>query len=578
MRNLLFIAFSFFFHFLCGQNQDRVDFTETSISIQIDSASRKIMGNAVYEFKVLSKIDSVFFDAIDMQFSSVKIDGKKANFSNDKKKITLYKKLKPGERHKIELDYNVQPKQTVYFVGWEDGMRYNNQIWTQGQGKYTSHWVPSFDDMNEKLTFKLQITFDATYEVIANGKLQGSSEANGLKTWSYVMDKPMSSYLLAFAIGDYEKKSTSSTSGVPIALYYYKTDSLRVEPTYRYTKEIFDFLETEIGVSYPWQNYKQLPVRDFLYAGMENTGATIFSDGFVIDSLAFKDKNYVNVNAHELAHQWFGNLVTEKNGKHHWLHEGFATYYAYMAEKEIFGDSYFYWRLYDTAKQLEALEQDDRGDALTNPSAGSLTFYEKGAWALYMLEQKLGRTIFRKGIRNYLNKYQFLNVSIDDFMYEMEEVSGKDLSAYKALWIEGDNFPFEEAKNKLSERCESIRQFLELRRELTTSSADDESIIRRYWEGSTSDELRKRVIYNYYKSLSTEFVKVAFSTNSFKIRQALAVEVAPIPAELKSLYEGLIEDESYSYRRKCPLQSLDHLSGRSGGLLGKNPKYYWVTQ
>ena len=138
------------------------------------------------------------------------------------------------------------------------------------------------------------------------------------------MQQPMSSYLVALAIGKYHKRAETSKSGIPLELYYYPEDSLKFEPTYRYTKQIFGFLETEIGVPYPWQNYKQVPVKDFLYAGMENTGTTIFADSFVIDSIAFIDKNYVNVNAHELAHQWFGNLVTETSGTHHWLQEGFG--------------------------------------------------------------------------------------------------------------------------------------------------------------------------------------------------------------------------------------------------------------
>ena len=122
---------------------------------------------------------------------------------------------------------------------------------------------------------------------------------------------------------------------------------------------MFDFLEEEIGVRYPWQNYKQVPVKDFLYAGMENTSATIFSDAFVVDSTAFVDKNYVNVNAHELAHQWFGDLVTETHGTHHWLQEGFATYYALLAEKDIFGDDYYYHKLYETSQQLVKAQETD---------------------------------------------------------------------------------------------------------------------------------------------------------------------------------------------------------------------------
>src|SRR5690606_16540534 len=97
-----------------------------------------------------------------------------------------------------------------------------------------------------------------------------------------------------------------------------------------------------------------------LYSGMENTTLTIFSDDLVVDAIAFNDRNYVNVNAHELVHQWFGNLVTAKSGEHHWLQEGFATYYALLAERDVFGIDYYYWRLYEYAQQL--LAQENAGE------------------------------------------------------------------------------------------------------------------------------------------------------------------------------------------------------------------------
>src|SRR5690606_15496007 len=131
--------------------------------------------------------------------------------------------------------------------GWKDSLPGNEQIWTQGQGKYTSHWLPSFDDMTEKVEYDMDISFDKTYQVIANGTLVATKELNGVKKWSYNMDRPMSSYLLAFAIGDYHMKEIESSTGVPMNLYFYPSDSTKVEPTYRFTTKIFNFLEKEIG-------------------------------------------------------------------------------------------------------------------------------------------------------------------------------------------------------------------------------------------------------------------------------------------------------------------------------------------
>ena len=185
----------------------------------------------------------------------------------------------------------------MYFVGWENKGR--NQIWTQGQGKYTSNWLPSIDDVNDKIEFDLKFVAPKDYQVLSNGILKSKTDNIRHVLWEYDMQKPMSSYLVAVAVGKYNKKTNISKSGIPLEYYYYPEDSLKVEPTYRFSKKMFDFLEEEIGFAYPWQNYKQVPVHDFLYSGMENTSLTIFSDDFMVDEIGFNDKNYVNVNAHE---------------------------------------------------------------------------------------------------------------------------------------------------------------------------------------------------------------------------------------------------------------------------------------
>jgi len=571
---------------LFSQHQDKVDFTKAKVSILVNPDSREITGKVTYAFEVLANVDSVFLDARNIDFFTVKLNKKKIKYNNNKRTITLYKKLKKGKNYIVLLDFKAKPKQAVYWLGFDDNTDGNEQIWTQGQGKYTSHWLPSFDDMEEKVEFDLDITFDDTHTVIANGKLQNVKETDGLKTWSFDMVGPMSSYLSAFAIGDYDKQEIISASGIPIENYYYPQDSLKAEPTYRYTKEIFDFMLKEIGVPYPWQNYKQVPVKDFLYAGMENTGATIFSDAFVIDSVAIVDKNYVNVNAHELAHQWFGNLVTEKDGKHHWLHEGFATYYAYLAEKEIYGNDYFQWKLYDSAIQLRKLAKERKGEALTNPKASSLTFYEKGAWALVILRNQIGEVAFKQGIKNYLEKYEFKNVTIEKFLDEMEATSGKSLSEYRRLWLDSPDFLFEKAKEYLMVSSTSVAAFLNLKWELTTSLEDKGSIVQKYWEHATDDELKARIIRNYHKALSPELIGNAFRSESIKIRQELAFAYEKVPLELKKAYESLLNDKSYVtlenalYRLwiSFPQDRAGYLEKTKGiiGLPHKNVRLLWL--
>lgn len=527
--NLLIVLFCWLIQ---AQQTDVVDFKKAKVEVGFNPDQEKVIGSAKYEFEILKDIDSVYLDAIAFQNIIYVLDEKFADSLYNGKQAIIKYPFKANTNHTLEVTWQAQPKKTLYFIGWDNDSE-EKQIWTQGQGKYTSNWLPSIDDMNDKIEFDLSITFDKDYQVIANGKLVSKEDYFGKTKWHFDMQQPMSSYLVALAIGKYNKKTETSKSGIPLEMYYYPEDSLRVEPTYRFSKQIFDFLEEEIGVPYPWQNYKQIPVKDFLYAGMENTSATIFSDTYVIDSISFIDKNYVNVNAHELAHQWFGDLVTEASGAHHWLQEGFATYYALLAEKEIFGENHYYWQLYDYAQKLMEQEKAGSGTSLLNPKSSSLTFYQKGAWVLHMLREQVGDEAFKNAVKNYLWKHQFKNVETNDFISEVEKASGLDLDSFVMDWLESDVFHYEKAIESLK-KSDFIKSYLDVDCEENTSKCTD------YLASNTSDEVKIKVV-----SQIPEQLKSADFNNSLKVRQAIAQYLTQIPQELKSDYETLLDDESY---------------------------------
>nr|WP_297788575.1 M1 family metallopeptidase [uncultured Allomuricauda sp.] len=583
------LIFFLFVQFLSAQIQDKVDFVHANVLIEPTPIENRINGSVAYEFKVIQDVDSIFLDAVNLDFLNVSFDGVKIDYDYNGKRITIKNEMKGGESHIVLMDYVVKPKQTVYFLRWDDEVRNNEQVWTQGQGKYTSHWLPSFDDMTEKVEFDIQIELKENYTVIANGNLikkEPLPESNGY-FWQFDMKNPMSSYLVGFAIGGYNKKTIESASGVPIELYYEPTDFSKVEPTYRYTQHIFDFLETEIGVPYPWQNYKQVPVQDFLYAGMENTTCTIFSNQYVIDSTAFVDKNYVNINAHELAHQWFGDLVTETSSEHHWLHEGFATFYAYLAEKDIFGDDHYYWHLLETANALQRFSGDDGGEALRNPNAGSLTFYEKGAWALVMLQDRVGAKAFKKGVQNYLNKYAFKNVTIPNLMEELEAVSNTDLEDFEQLWLQESDFPYDLVVTFLQEKNPSIKTYFELKNKIGEQPDRTEEIIKRQWRKLNSSPLKENLVLDYGSKLSTDFLSSILQSGDVKTRQAVILSQNKIPTELKIEAESLLKDESYTtieaalYRlwTDFPQNRSKYLNETDGiiGFPNKNIRLLWLT-
>lgn len=584
----ILILFFFFTTIIYGQQTEYVDFENIQAEINFDIPQKKVYGTFKCTFKILKNVDSIYLDAVaigvkDVQFTK---QSKRKTFSKreaivgfqNKNKIWLKSNYKKGQDYTVAFSFfKINPKKALYFIDWDEGQG-NKQIWTQGQGKYTSNWLPSIDDMNDKIEFDLSVIFNKDYQVISNGKLVKKEDHLGKKKWTFNMEKPMSSYLVALAIGKYHKKVVYSKSTIPLEMYYYPEDSLKFEPTYRHSKQMFDFLEAEIGVPYPWQNYKQVPVKDFLYAGMENTSTTIFADSFVIDSIAFADKNYVNVNAHELAHQWFGNLVTETSGTHHWLQEGFATYYALLAERDIFGNDYYYWRLYQYAQEL--LQQDNTGGStsLLNPKSSSTTFYKKGAWALHILREQVGDKAFKQAVKSYLEKHKFKNVETQDFIYEVEKASGEDLKAFVKLWLESPEFDYNVLKNVLSSNSKPYYSFLALK-----DCKEDESVCLNFLSQSSNVYMKADIIKRLVANLPTNI----FKYNTIKERQAIAQSVSQISPELKTDYESLLNDNSYitietalfnlwkhfPQDRKTYFNKTENLSGFND----KNIRMLWLT-
>jgi len=546
MRFILYIVLFFSFFRINAQQTKKIDFLTGKATIFLEANFKKVEGKVIYTFKTLQPTKSIAIDAQKMQIMGVLLDGKKIDIEYDQKKIIVASNFVEGSEHSIEIQYIAVPKKALYFLKDYQG---NDQIWTQGQGKYTSNWLPSFDDMNEKVTFDLVINYDAAYEVIANGKLTDKQMVNdSIQRWEYDMQQPMSSYLLALAIGKYEKVVETSASGIPLEMYYYSKDRDKFESTYKHSKRMFDFLEKEIGYGYPWQNYKQIPVKDFLYAGMENTGTTIFSDAFVVDNIGFHDRNYINVNAHELAHQWFGDLVTETEGKHHWLQEGFATYYALLAEREIFGEEYFLYKLYESAEQLTEQSKAANATSLLDPKASSLTFYQRGAWALHALKQLIGETDFKTTIHKYLEKHKFGNVRTSDFISIAEQESSQDLSDYQKIWLDAIEFPSQEALDILT-TSSFIKKYLSLAGERTQPLAGKWGTLATALDFPINEYLGQEVIYQLEGETSPEAIGLftkAFETNNVFVRQTIANTMQTIPKGLKKDYESLLKDESYA--------------------------------
>lgn len=384
--------------------------------------------------------DSIVFYAPDFKFSSIDISGKELSL---KLKETDWKMsgpnlviylpaslLKYHTEYKINLVYTAQPRSgAIYFIGWrpeEKGKR--KEIWA-----HRPHgWLPYQD---ARITMDMFYTFDRKYNVFANGdRMDVKDNPDSTRTWHYRMAKDHPYFSTAVVIGDYNFSSTLSCRGVPLEFWYYRGQEDKVKPTFQYTEAMMDFLEKETGMKYPYPIYRQAPVIDYMYGAMETTTSTVFGDFIFIDPHAYWQRNYINTNAHEMAHQWFGNCVAHFVNKDVWLTESFATYYAKIFERSIFGKDY-YQNVANDELNLALGAAKSNNYPVGGSMGGNARIYQKGSLVLAMLRNVMGDREFHDAIKLYLDRYSFKYAQTSDLLRCIYDATGKSYNWFFDEWI-----------------------------------------------------------------------------------------------------------------------------------------------
>ncbi|MFZ4563314.1 MAG: M1 family metallopeptidase [Bacteroidales bacterium] len=331
---------------------------------------------------------------------------------------------------RILISYTATPLAgAIYFIGWkpeEAGKR--RQIWA-----HRPHgWIPF---MEGRITVDMFVTFNGNYKVFSNGeRMETVVNSDSTITWHYAMKKDHPFFSTALVIGDYDYHSSETSRGVPLEYWFYNGMTDRVATTYKYTEQMFDFFEEEMGVSYPYPVYREAPVIDYMYGAMETTTSTVFGDYMQIDPRAWWQRNYVNVNAHELAHQWFGNYVAHFVNRDVWLTESFGTYYAKMFEKSIYGEDY-YQNLRNDEMLLTFEAASKNNYPVGGTQGGVQRIYQKGSLVLGMLRNVMGDREFKDAVRLYLLKYGFNYAETNDFIRCTYDATGKPYNWFFDEWI-----------------------------------------------------------------------------------------------------------------------------------------------
>ncbi len=423
-----------------------LDYQHLKLEVDFEPEQGKVNGQVTHDFKVLAwKVDSAYIDGPGIKIEEITLDDEKINYRRKKDGFMLFfnQSLKSNEIHRLKIKYNATPKKGIYFIGWNDKTgRSRKQIWTQGQGIDNRHWIPMYDLPNDKVTTEVIVTMDSKYKVLSNGALINEKKnKDGTTIWHYKMKLPHTTYLIMLGIGEYEIKKTKSPSGVPMHFYYYADWEDRVEPTYKFSEDMMRFMEEETGIPYPWGTYSQIPVQDFLYGAMENTSATIYGDFYMVDERTYLDRNYVRVNAHELAHQWFGDYVSARTSTHTWLQESFATHYDLKYQGVAFGQDYYHWARRKAAQaSIMASKKDFK--PLMHSSAGTARHYPKGSYVLQMLRDVAGNENYKIAINYYLKKHGLKNVDSHDLLISFHEAVGLSLDWFWEEWVYHGGEPY----------------------------------------------------------------------------------------------------------------------------------------
>ena len=387
-------------------------------------------------------IDSLRLDAVRMSVHRVSYNGVPAGYRNSGKELIISRpkeRLHSGDTCLLEVDYSCTPRKGIYFQGWHEGQG-APQIWTQGQGIDHRHWIPHQDDQRDKLTHSIFLKFPAEYEVISNGLLESSELSGEERMWKYRTKEPGPSYLIALAIGHYSFLQHSAGKRQLKKFHYldqaHTMDHARIE-------EILPWMEGELGLDLPWTGpYREVPVRNFKHGAMENTGCVLLGDFFLQDARSpFLDRSFLEIEAHELAHHWFGNFVTARDIRAHWFHEGFASYWQWEAKRQ-FESKWQYRRAREAAqRRILSFEEKNGGFSIEQNTAGSIGFYDKAGWVLSMLIDALGPAKASESIASFLSSRAYGWTDSYDLWAHLEKQGVSFAEPFYTYWVKGRRIP-----------------------------------------------------------------------------------------------------------------------------------------
>ena len=372
-----------------------------------------------------------------MVVSEVSSNGNRLSFShkNNELLISLPKPSITNQFSNYKIIYKGTPQSGLIIGKNKYGDR---TFFSDNWPNLSRHWLATIDHPYDKAMCEFIVTAPDHYQIVSNGlKIEETNLSENKRITHWKQSVPIASWLFVLGVADFAVQYVDEFDGKSIQTWVFKQD--RDAGFYDFaepTKKVLKFYSDNIG---PFSYEKLANIQsNSVSGGMEAASAILYSDKSVVGD---RNDRWRNVVIHEIAHQWFGNSVTEYDWDDIWLSEGFATYFTLLFIEHQYGREDFVKGLKSSQKRVDTFYDKNPNyrivhDNLKNmKDVTSTQTYQKGSWILHMLRGVLGTETFWKGVRVYYNKYKDLNVTTDDFKRIMEDVSNKDLSLFFEQWL-----------------------------------------------------------------------------------------------------------------------------------------------
>jgi len=439
-----------------------------NISITLDDRLTQITSaRADIQIAALETLSVVDLDFGDLTTDSVSVNGKSASFThrNGKLDVKLAENVSAGTKFTVSVVYHGKPRDGLILMADKDGKP--SAIGDNWPDR-VHYWIPCLDHPSAKASVTFQITAPSTNLVVANGRLENTTtNGNSTKTWTYIEGVPIPPYCMIIGVGDFAKLDAPQPTLTPLTYYVAHSDSSYALQGFAPASPALQLFSQTVA-PYPYEKLA-LIIGATRFGGMENSSAIVFTPTlFSIKteaklSAAFGIPSGIeSVVAHEIAHQWFGDSVTESTWADLWLSEGFATYFAGLFIQKYDGKQAFDAYMKDAAQAAFNYEkktltpihdrQTEKLFDLLNPNN-----YQKGAWVLHMLRSRLGDEVFFRAIRTYYEKHKEGIANTEDLREAFEQVSGNQLRSFFARWVYGSGHPQYQISWKWLPRLKSVK-------------------------------------------------------------------------------------------------------------------------